>query len=323
VARSTASRQPAIVALPDVPARLSPPADAAARARWRVRRPSFKLALALVVGLGLLAGTVAPSRIAPQDPIEQSLVNRLRPPMWMERGDGSRPLGTDGLGRDVLSRVIHGARTTFLVALAATVIGGALGAGFGLIAGYRGGTFDGIVRKLVDMQLAFPYLLVAISVLAVAGRRLPVLVLVLAISSWPTFARIVRGETLSLRQRPFIETARALGASDLRIALVHVLPGLIPSLCVVLSFDLARIIVLESSLSFLGLGVQPPTPSWGMDLSESRQFVQIAWWTVLFPGLAISLVVLAANLFGDWVRDAIDPVVSRSARRRAAGARGT
>jgi peptide/nickel transport system permease protein len=285
------------------------------RAAWRRARPSFKFAFAAVVGLGLVAGTTVPSRLAPHDPIEQSLVNRLRPPMWLARGQAAHPLGTDALGRDVLSRVIHGARTTFLVALASTLIGASLGAVVGLIAGYRGGTIDDVLRKLVDMQLAFPYLLVAISVLAVAGRHLSVLVLVLAVSSWPTFARIVRGETLSLRQRPFIETARALGGSDVRIALVHVLPSLVPSLCVVLSFDLARIIVLESSLSFLGLGVQPPTPSWGMDLSESRQFVAIAWWTVLFPGLAISLVVFAANLFGDWIRDTLDPVVSRSARR--------
>jgi peptide/nickel transport system permease protein len=155
-------------------------------------------------------------------------------------------------------------------------------------------------------------LLVAISVMAVAGRHLLVLVLVLAVSSWPTFARIVRGETLSLRRRQFIESAQAVGGTDARIVLVHVVPSLIPSLCVVGSFDLARIIILESSLSFLGLGVPPPTPSWGLDLSESRQFVQIAWWTVLFPGLAISLVVLAANLFGDWVRDALDPVLRRS-----------
>jgi peptide/nickel transport system permease protein len=307
------------VALPGALAWARPRADTRPRARRRLAGISFKLGFAVVVGLGLLAGTVVPAPLARRDPIEQSLANRLRPPMWLERGQPEHPLGTDGLGRDVLSRVIHGARTTFLVALASALIGGALGATLGLVAGYRGGVFDDVIRKLVDMQLAFPYLLVAISVLAVAGRHLAVLVLVLAISSWPTFARIVRGETLSLRQRPFIETARALGGTDLRIALVHVLPSLVPSLCVVLSFDLARIIVLESSLSFLGLGVQPPTPSWGMDLSESRQFVQLAWWTVLFPGLAVSFVVLAANLFGDWVRDALDPVLSTSAKRWATG----
>jgi peptide/nickel transport system permease protein len=149
-------------------------------------------------------------------------------------------------------------------------------------------------------------------VLAVAGRSVPVLVTVLALSSWPAFARIVRGEVLSLRERQFIEGARAIGCRDLRILLAHLLPSVSASLCVVWSFDLARVVVLESSLSFLGLGVQPPTPSWGMDLSDSRQFLQIAYWTVLFPGLAISLVVLAANLVGDWVRDVLDPIVKRS-----------
>jgi peptide/nickel transport system permease protein len=208
--------------------------------------------------------------------------------------------------------VIYGARTTFLVALASSLIGGIGGTGLGLLAGYHGGVLDELVRKLVDMQLAFPYLLLAISAMAVAGRSLPILIVVLALSSWPAFARIVRGEVLSLRERQFIEGARAIGCDDRRILLAHVLPGVTASLCVVWSFDLARIVVLESSLSFLGLGVQPPTPSWGMDLSESRQFLQIAFWTVLFPGLAISLVVLAANLVGDWVRDVLDPIVRRN-----------
>ena len=325
MARPATSRQPITgsVTLPAAAAPVSARGETRPRPRWGAAGgASCKLAFPLVVGLGLLVSTAAPTLLAPMDPIEQSLVNRLRPPMWLERGQPEHPLGTDSLGRDVLSRVIHGARTTFVVAVTSTLIGGAVGAALGLLAGYRGGALDDVVRKLVDMQLAFPYLLLAISVLAVAGRHLPILVGVLAISSWPTFARIVRGETLSLRQRPFIETARALGGTDIRIARVHLLPSLVPSLCVVASFDLARIIVLESSLSFLGLGIQPPTPSWGMDLSESRQFVQIAWWTVLFPGLAISLVVLAANLFGDWVRDALDPVISRSAMGQAESATG-
>jgi peptide/nickel transport system permease protein len=280
-----------------------------ARRRWRI---DFKLVFGLLVGLAVLVGTLIPAVLAPTSPTEQSLVDRLRPPAWLDRGSREHWLGTDSLGRDVLSRVIHGARTTFIVALASSALGGLLGIACGLTAGYRGGLVDEAISKLIDVQLAFPYLLVAISVMAVAGRHLLVLVLVLAVSSWPTFARIVRGETLSLRRRQFIESAQAVGGTDTRIVLVHVVPSLIPSLCVVASFDLARIIILESSLSFLGLGVPPPTPSWGLDLSESRQFVQIAWWTVLFPGLAISLVVLAANLFGDWARDALDPVLRRS-----------
>jgi len=268
---------------------------------------ALKPTFGIVVGAALILGTVFPSQIAPASPTDQQLAQRLRPPAWMDGGTTSHLLGTDSLGRDVYSRVIYGARTTFLVALASSLIGGLGGTAFGLLAGYHGGPLDELVRKLVDMQLAFPYLLLAISALAVAGRSVPVLVVVLALSSWPAFARIIRGEVLSLRERQFIEGARAIGCNDWRIVLAHVLPGVTASLCVVWSFDLARIVVLESSLSFLGLGVQPPTPSWGMDLSESRQFLQIAYWTVLFPGLAISLVVLAANLVGDWVRDVLDP----------------
>ena len=280
--------------------------------RPRRHRLTFKPAFGMVVGAALLLGTLFPGQIAPSSPTDQRLAERLRPPAWMDGGTTGHLLGTDSLGRDVCSRVIYGARTTFVVALVSTLIGGIGGTGLGLLAGYHGGALDEMVRKLVDMQLAFPYLLLAISAMAVAGRSLPILIVVLALSSWPAFARIVRGEVLSLRERQFIEGARAIGCDDRRILLAHVLPGVTASLCVVWSFDLARIVVLESSLSFLGLGVQPPTPSWGMDLSESRQFLQIAYWTVLFPGLAISLVVLAANLVGDWVRDVLDPIVKRN-----------
>jgi ABC-type dipeptide/oligopeptide/nickel transport system permease subunit len=291
-----------------------PAAPLAVEVTMRSRRfgLALKPAFGIVVGTALGLGTLVPGQIAPASPTDQQLAERLRPPAWMDGGTTSHLLGTDSLGRDVCSRVIYGARTTFVVALVSSLLGGIGGTGLGLLAGYHGGMLDELVRKLIDMQLAFPYLLLAISVMAVAGRSLPILVVVLALSSWPAFARIVRGEVLSLRERQFIEGARAIGCDDRRILLAHVLPGVTASLCVVWSFDLARVVVLESSLSFLGLGVQPPTPSWGMDLSESRQFLQIAYWTVLFPGLAISLVVLAANLVGDWVRDVLDPIVKRS-----------
>ena len=298
-----------------LPARPIVPAPATAiTATMRSRRlhVTLKPAFGIVVGTALVLCTLFPGQIAPTSPTDQQLAERLRPPAWMETGIARHLLGTDSLGRDVYSRVIYGARTTFLVALVSSLIGGGGGTALGLLAGYYGGALDELVRKLVDMQLSFPYLLLAISVMAVAGRSVPILVVVLALSSWPAFARIVRGEVLSLRERQFIEGARAIGCNDRRILLTHVLPGVTASLCVVWSFDLARVVVLESSLSFLGLGVQPPTPSWGMDLSESRQFLQIAYWTVLFPGLAISLVVLAANLVGDWVRDVLDPIVKRN-----------
>jgi peptide/nickel transport system permease protein len=296
----------------DVVPSLADPEEASTASSQRVRRFPIKLVFGAVVAAAVLAGALFPGHLAPTSPTDQALAQRLRPPTWDASAGLARVLGTDSLGRDVLSRVIFGARTTFVVATAATLLGGAVGTALGLLGGYRGGRIDETVRKLVDMQLAFPYLLLAISILAVAGRGLGILIAVLAISSWPVFARIVRGEVLSLRGRQFVESARALGSSDLRVVLRHVLPSVLPSLCVMMSFDFARVVVLESSLSFLGLGVQPPTPSWGMDLSESRQFVQLAWWTVLFPGLAISSVVLAANLLGDWVRDTLDPIVRRN-----------
>jgi ABC-type dipeptide/oligopeptide/nickel transport system permease subunit len=271
------------VSAPAGPAAVPTALAAETAPRPRRHRLTFKPAFGMVVGAALLLGTVFPGQIAPSSPTDQRLAERLRPPAWMDGGTTGHLLGTDSLGRDVCSRVIYGARTTFLVALVSSLIGGIGGTGLGLLAGYHGGVLDELVRKLVDMQLAFPYLLLAISAMA-----------------------------LSLRERQFIEGARAIGCDDRRILLAHVLPGVTASLCVVWSFDLARIVVLESSLSFLGLGVQPPTPSWGMDLSESRQFLQIAYWTVLFPGLAISLVVLAANLVGDWVRDVLDPIVKRN-----------
>ena len=293
----------------EMPARvLVVPRRSQAGRRGLVLKPAFGLLVAVLLSLC----TLVPGQIAPTSPTDQDLAARLRPPVWMDGGSARHPLGTDSLGRDVCSRVIYGARTTFLVALVSTLVGGAAGAALGLFSGYHGGLIEELVRKLVDMQLAFPYLLLAISVLAVAGRSVPVLVTVLALSSWPAFTRIVRGEVMSLRERQFIEGARAIGCRDRRILLAHLLPSVSASLCVVWSFDLARVVVLESSLSFLGLGVQPPTPSWGMDLSDSRQFLQIAYWTVLFPGLAISFVVLAANLVGDWVRDVLDPIVKRS-----------
>jgi peptide/nickel transport system permease protein len=287
--------------------------EEASRGRSRPRRRiPLKLVFGSVVAAGVVIGALWPEHLAPMSPTAQALAERLQPPAWDATGDVPHLLGTDSLGRDVLSRVIFGARTTLVVAMAATLLGGAAGTALGLVAGYHGGRIDELVRKVIDVQLAFPYLLLAISVLAIAGRGLGILIAVLAISSWPVFARIVRGEVLSLRGRQFVESARALGSSDLRVVLRHVLPSVVPSLCVMISFDFARVVVLEASLSFLGLGVQPPTPSWGMDLSDSRQFVQLAWWTVLFPGLAISSVVLAANVLGDWVRDTVDPVVRRN-----------
>jgi peptide/nickel transport system permease protein len=225
-----------------------------------------------------------------------------------------RPLGTDLLGRDVLSRLIWGARISLLIALVATVLGATVGSLIGLLSGYYRGRVDRVVTKLVDIQLAFPFVLLAIAVIAVAGPSIPVLIVVLAIGAWVGHARIVRGLVLSLRERDYVQAALALGAGTPRILFRHLLPEILSVIVVLATFDVGRIIILESTLSFLGLGVQPPTPSWGSDLRDAAAYVRQAWWTATFPGLAIMVVVLGLNLVGDALRDALDPRTRRLTR---------
>ena len=268
---------------------------------------------ATLLALVILVALLAPF-IAPHDPIAGQLSARLRPPFWHPGGSLDYPLGTDALGRDVLSRLLYGARISLPIALSATLLGAVVGAGLGLIAGYLGGRADRIVTILADIQLSFPFILFAIAVIAVVGPNLAVLVLVLAIGCWVGQARIVRGVVLSLREREFIQAARSLGASTVRILTRHLLPNTLGVIIVVATFDLGRIIVLEATLSFLGLGVQPPMPSWGSDLKDAAVNMRIAWWTATFPGLAILLVVLGVNLLGDALRDFMDPR-TRQARR--------
>jgi peptide/nickel transport system permease protein len=216
-------------------------------------------------------------------------------------------LGTDLLGRDVLSRLIWGARISLLIALAATLIGAVVGSLVGLVAGFYRGTTDTVLTKLIDVQLAFPFVLLAIAVVAVAGPSVPVLIVVLAIGAWVGHARIVRGLVLSLRERDYVQAALALGAGTPRVLFRHLLPEVLATIIVLATFDVGRIIILESTLSFLGLGVQPPTPSWGSDRRDAAVYVRQAWWTSVFPGIAIMLVVLAINLLGDGLRDWLDP----------------
>ncbi len=245
--------------------------------------------------------------LSPSDPITNSLLDRLTPPMWIAGGTPSHPLGTDTLGRDVLSRLLFGARISLLVGFSAVAISGLLGVTLGLTAGYYGKWMDDVLMRLGDIQLAFPILLLAIAVLAVLGASLSNVILVLGISGWVTYARIVRGETLSLKQREFVESARAIGAPDRIIVIRHILPNILPPVTVIATFSVARVIIAEASLSFLGLGIPPPTPSWGAMLDEGRNYIATAWWLALFPGLSILLLVLGLNLLGDWVRDILDP----------------
>jgi peptide/nickel transport system permease protein len=288
-------------------AALAAPVAARRRIPWAIVLPAIPVVLAVLVAL------LAPW-ISPRSPTSGNLAARLKPPAWQAGAIDGRPLGTDVLGRDVLSRLLWGARVSLLIALAATVIGAAVGSGIGLVAGYHRGAVDTVLTKIIDVQLAFPFVLLAIAVVAVAGPSIPVLVVVLAIGAWVGHARIVRGLVLSLREREYVQAARALGALAPRIIVRHLVPEVLSTIVVLATFDVGRIIILESTLSFLGLGVQPPTPSWGSDLRDAAVYVRQAWWTAAFPGLAIMAVVLAVNLLGDGLRDALDPRTSRGRR---------
>lgn len=278
--------------------------------RARLRRDWLALLGLGAVGATLLAAVLAPV-LAPADPVRNRLIDRLTPPMWVPGGSARNPLGTDTLGRDVASRLLYGARVSLVVGFSAVAIAGVLGVLLGLVSGYVRGWPDDLVMRLGDVQLAFPVLVLAVAVLAVLGAGLLNVVLVLGVTGWITYARIVRGEALSLREREFVEAARALGAGDAYIVARHVLPNVLPAVTVVATFSVARTIIAEASLSFLGLGIPAPEPSWGAMLDEGRNYITTGWWLALFPGAAILVLVLGINLVGDWLRDVLDPRLER------------
>lgn len=270
-------------------------------------RTVLKLALPLLVILAVVGVALFAHKIAPFEPTAQRLSDRLKPPSWATGGSPRHFLGTDHLGRDVLSRVIYGARVSLPIALAATALGALIGITLGMLAGYFRGAVDDLVTKLIDIQLSFPFILFAIAVIAVTGPKLTILILVLSARSWTTFARVVRGETFVLTRNDYVTAARAMGVSQPRILLSHIVPNILPVAIVVGTLDIGALIILESTLSFVGLGIQPPTVSWGKELSDARQYIQLAWWTPTFPGLALLVVVLSVNLLGDGLRDLLDP----------------
>ncbi len=255
--------------------------------------------------LGLLV-VVAPL-LPLADPGLQDLRGRLIPPIFLEGGTWEHPLGTDQLGRDLLARVIYGGRLTFVIAIAAVLVGSVFGTLLGMIAGYRRGWIDTIISRVVDAQLALPFILLAIAIIVSRGRSLVVLVAVLAIISWAQYARVIRAEALSLRERPFILGLRAAGASPIRIILRHIFPNIGGTVLVLATLEVGTMILAESALSFLGLGVVPPDISWGGMLAGGREFIQDAWWVVTFPGIAITFVVMSINLLGDALRARYDP----------------
>ena len=241
--------------------------------------------------------------IAPYDPAAQNLLNRLAAP-------GPEHLfGTDHLGRDILSRVIFGTRVSLVVGFAAVGIGSLIGGLLGLVAGFRGGWLDEVIMTVVDAQLAFPFILLAIGIIAVLGPSFPNLIVVVGLSGWVTYARVLRSQVLSLRRREFVDAILGLGGSVPRVLLRHILPNVGSTLMVIATLELARAIVLEARLSFLGLGIQPPTPSWGGMIHEGREYLDTAWWISIFPGVVLMLTSLVVSRTGDWLRDVLDPTL--------------
>jgi peptide/nickel transport system permease protein len=240
-------------------------------------------------------------------PTEISLSTRLRPPFWQERGSLDYLLGTDPMGRDLLTRMIYGARISLLVAVLSLIVGGGIGAALGLIAGYYGGRLDALIMRVADTTMAFPIILFAILFVVVVGGSLGTTVLAIALVLWARYARVIRGEVLSLRERDFVAQARIAGASSARIIVIHLFPNITNTLVVLLSLQVGWVIIVEASLSFLGAGIPPPTPTWGSMIAEGRDYIASAWWVSFFPGLAILATVLSFNLLGDWLRDALDP----------------
>ncbi|MDA0379414.1 MAG: ABC transporter permease [Bacteroidetes bacterium] len=277
------------------------------KALWLSIRRSPVALTAFIVLLGLVGVALLAPVLAPMDPGAIDIRARLSPP-----GEGGHILGTDNVGRDVLSRIIHGARISLFVGVATVLIGGIFGSVLGIVAGYFRGWVETVIMRLVDIQLAFPSILLAVAIMALVGPSMMNVVVVLSIATWAPFCRVARGQTLSVCNQEYITAAVSLGLSDTRILWRHVLPNIINPLIVVASFALATNIINEASLSFLGVGVPPSTPTWGGMLGEGRNYLRIAWWVATLPGIALMLSVYSVNMLGDWLRDHYDPRLTDS-----------
>jgi len=282
-------------------------ASVARGATWRrLMRLRWGVAAAVVLLLIIASAVLAPL-IAPHDPLTVDIRHRLSPPAWMDRGTAEHLLGTDQVGRDLLARMIYGGRVSLVVGVAAVLISATIGVLFGLAAGYFGGNTDWTIMTLINVMLTFPFVLLALAVIAVLGPNLLNMVLVLGVAGWPIYARVVRAETLAIREREFVLAGRALGMSHARLVFRQIVPNLVSTIVVIATLQVAQVIILESFLSFLGLGVQPPTPAWGNMLGEGRVYMLNSWWIATFPGLAIFLTTLVINLMGNALRDWFDP----------------
>lgn len=291
--------------------RANPPEETR-RPHWIVpvlrnlRRSPLGTGGVLVVSAVVCMAFAAPL-LAPYDPTAIDLSRSLRAPTWERTATERHWLGTDALGRDVLSRIIYGARISLLVGLASVVVAGSLGTLVGVVCGYFGGRLDAAFMRVVDVQMAFPDILLAIAIMAVLGQGLLNLVAVLGFTGWASYARIVRAGVLSLREREYVHAAQAIGIGNRRMLLRHILPNMLSPIIVLASFGVAGNIISESSLSFLGLGVKPSTPTWGSILADGRDYIRDAWWLTTFAGLATMITVASINLIGDWLRDYLDP----------------
>jgi peptide/nickel transport system permease protein len=258
--------------------------------------------IAIMVSMALFAPL-----LAPYSPIDQTLRDKLIPPFWVDGGGIDHILGTDAFGRDMLSRLIYGARVSLIVAALALTAGGGVGLVIGIVSGYFGGAVDNALMRLVDAAFTFPAILFALLLAVTMGQGLGTLVLAISLLLWASFARVIRGEVLSLKQRDFVALAKVRGCSSARIMLTHILPNVLNTFMVLVTLNIGVVIIAEASLSFLGAGIPPPTPTWGLMVSDGRGRIAEAWWVSLIPGIAITLLVLSVNVFGDWLRDRLDP----------------
>jgi len=272
---------------------------------WDLRQypviPVFILMIVLVIP------AIFAELIAPYDPVESSLRNRLLPPFWIDGGSTDHILGTDKVGRDILTRLIYGSRVSVVIASVSILVGGFIGVSLGIIGGYFGGWVDSLIMRAVDISLSIPIILLGLVLVAALGPSKSTVIIVVVILLWSRYARLARGETLAVRTQDYIARARVSGASHTRIMIHHVFPNIFNSVMVLATLQVGFVIILEATLSFLGAGIPRPTPAWGLMVADGRSLVVTAWWLAFFPGIAIMLVVLSMNLLGDWLRDKFDP----------------
>ncbi len=270
------------------------------------RKNKTGAAAAVVIALFILMAVLAPV-IAPHNPLRGNLENRLLPPFWQDGGSPSHVLGCDQLGRDLLSRIIYGSRISIIVGVSIVSLTVLCGVALGLLAGYYGGKLDGILSRIVDVLLAFPFLVFALGAISGLGPGLTSLIVALSFKGWVDYYRVSRSEAMAARVSDYVLAARSIGLGNWRIMVSEILPNIVPSAIVLATFGMATMIVSEAALSFLGLGIQPPTPAWGSMVSAGREYLMTAWWISTFPGLAILALVLSINILGEALRDALDP----------------